>query len=86
MYLSIALCVLKKIQNESSRLRRPASLTVWLAVLSLSRAPNTTTVPAEGNGLLVGDHILKVPFSLGECHLPQCKRSLTTVLQIEKIT
>jgi hypothetical protein len=58
MDLSIALCILEKIQNKLSRLGRPASLTIWLAVLSLGSTSNTTAIPTEGDGLLVGEHIL----------------------------
>ncbi len=80
--LSIALCILKKIQNESSRLGRPASLTVWMAWLSLSSAANTTAVPTEGDSLLVGNHILKVPLGLAQRQLPDSKSCLTGVLQL----
>ena len=79
-YFSIALCILEKIQNEFSRLGRPTSLTIRVARLSLRCTSNTTTVPTEGNGLLVGNHILKIPFSLAKLQLPDGKSCLTCVL------
>ena len=53
-YLSIALSILEQIKNEISRLNRPTSLTIGLAVLRLRSSANTAAKAAEGNGLLVG--------------------------------
>lgn len=57
-YLSIALGILKQVKDEFCRLGRPTTLSIGMSVLSLSSPSHTTTKAGEGNGLLVGQHIL----------------------------
>lgn len=86
-YLSIAFSILKQIQNDLSRLNRPAPLPVWVSVLCLSSSAYTAAEPGEGDGLLVGKHIFQIPLGLAQRKLPDGMRCLPSVLynQMSKI-
>lgn len=80
IYLSVAFSILKQIQNELSRLNRPASLSVRVSVLCLSSSAYTSAESGEGDGLLVGKHIFQIPLGLTQRKLPDSVRCLPRVL------
>lgn len=79
--LGVSLGVLKKAKQELDRLDGPATLG-GLEVVDLGSAAYTTVEAAEGNGLLVLDHIVQVSVSLLELHAADGSSSLTRVLEV----
>lgn len=68
-YLSIALGVLEKAQQERRGLHRPTPLSIGMARLGLGCASNPTTEAAERDGLLVSQDIFQIPLRLHQLQL-----------------
>ena len=79
--LSVRLSILQQVTQKLDRLDRPATLR-RTQVVYLRSTTDTTIKAAEGNSLLVLEHIVKVFISLLERHASHSGSGLTRVLEV----
>lgn len=59
VYLSVALSIPEKVEDELGRLLGPTGLSGEMVLLGLSVTADATVVPPEGHSLLVADDVLE---------------------------
>lgn len=79
--VSVGLSIPQQLEQELSRLLRPATL-CGAELLGLRAATNSTVEAAERNALLLFSHILQVPYGTAEGQLLDSHSGLICVLQV----